>query len=149
VWVDVEVFRRLALRIRTSLPAAVRSRDQAEQLARELLIAYPGHFLPGEDRAWAVGVREQLRTRFITLAIDLSGALERNGAYDTAVELNRHAVAIDPLVEGFHRGLMRAFIANDQKAEALEAFRHCRTLLRTGLNVEPSAKTLALHESIR
>jgi DNA-binding SARP family transcriptional activator len=44
---------------------------------------------------------------------------------------------------------MRAFIASGQKAGALEAFRHCQTLLRTGLNVEPSAKTLALYESIR
>jgi LuxR family transcriptional regulator, maltose regulon positive regulatory protein len=147
-WVDVEAFRRLAGRVRTSLSAGIRSASEVERLTRELLAVYPGHFLPGEDRPWAVGIREQLRTRFVRLAADLSVNLERSGAHDTAIELNRHGIELDPLAETFHRGLIRALQARGQKAEALEAFRRCRVLLRKGLNVEPSAETLALYARI-
>jgi len=36
-----------------------------------------------------------------------------------------------------------------RKAEALEAFKHCRTLLMAGLGVEPSKETYALQARIR
>jgi two-component SAPR family response regulator len=135
--------------VRTSLSAGSRSPFEVERLMRELLAVYPGHFLPGEDRAWAVGIREQLRTRFARLAADLSVILERSGAHDAAVELHRHGIELDPLAETFHTGLIRALLARGQKAEALEAFRRCRVLLRKGLNVDPSAETLALYARIR
>jgi len=148
-WVDVEAFRHLAGRVRSALSAAIRPALQGGRLTQELLAVYPGHFLPGEDRPWAVGIREQLRTRFVRLAADLSAVLERSGAHDAAIELNRHGIELDPLAETFHRGLIRASLARGQQAEALEAFRRCRVLLRKGLNVEPSAETLALFAPAR
>jgi LuxR family transcriptional regulator, maltose regulon positive regulatory protein len=148
-WVDVEIFRHLASRIRALLSVSARPVPEMQYLAEQLLGAYPGHFLPGEERAWTGGVREQLRARFTHLAIDLSGALERAGALQSAIALNRRAIELDPLAETFHRGLMRGLIALGHKAEALEAFRRCRSALLAGLRVEPSAETFALHARIR
>jgi LuxR family maltose regulon positive regulatory protein len=148
-WVDVDVFRRLAGRVRASLSAGSCTRHEAERLTNELLVGYPGHFLPGEDRPWAVGIREQLRTRFVRLASDLSVVLEERGALQAAVDLNRHGIELDPLAEIFHRGLIRALAGSGRQAEALDAFRRCRALLQSSLNVPPSAETLALYTQIR
>jgi DNA-binding SARP family transcriptional activator len=146
-WIDVEFFRRVASRIRMALAPGA-SRPDLDRLAEQLLTAYPGHFLPEEDRSWVIGVREQLRARFVHLAIDLARALERSGAAEAAIALNRHCIALDPLTESFHRGLIQGLIALGRKAEALEAFRHCRAVLRAGLGVEPSRETHALHARI-
>ncbi|HEY8051451.1 MAG TPA: bacterial transcriptional activator domain-containing protein [Steroidobacteraceae bacterium] len=148
-WVDVEVFRSLASRIRTALARGLRSQPEIEALADELLAAYPGHFLPEDERLWVIGVREQLRARFVHLTIELSAALERAGAFDASIALNRHGIELDPVAETFHRGLMRSLIALGRQAEALEAYRHCRATLRAGLRVEPSAETYALQANIR
>jgi len=149
VWVDVEAFRQLAPRVRTQLAVGIRSAPEAERFARELMAAYPGHFLPAEEGTWAVTVREQLRSRFVQLASDLSAALEFASSFQAVVELNRHAIALDPLVEPFHRGLMSGLISQGQKSAALEAFRCCRKLLALNLQVEPSAETYELYRRAR
>jgi LuxR family transcriptional regulator, maltose regulon positive regulatory protein len=96
-----------------------------------------------------VGVREHLRSRFVHLVMDLSTALERVGAPDAAIALNRHGIELDPLAEPLHRGVIRSLISLERKAEALEAFRHCRATLLAGLRVEPSAETFRLHARIQ
>jgi DNA-binding SARP family transcriptional activator len=145
-WADVEAFRALAHQIRAAL--AGRARYELEPLANQLLAAYSGHFLPGEERPWAVGVREQLRARFTHLTIELSAALEHAGAHDAALVLNQHGIELDPLAEAFHRGVIRGLIALGRKAEAMQAYRHCRVTLQAGLGVQPSAETRALHAGI-
>lgn len=147
-WVDVDAFRRLAGTVRSSLKTRASS-SELERLVEQLLAAYPGHFLPAEERSWAIGVREQLRARFVHLAMDLAAALERSGAAEAAIALNRHCIDLDPLAENFHRGLMQGLMSLGRKAEALEAFKHCRTLLMAGLGVEPSRETCALQARIR
>ena len=147
-WVDVAVFRRLAGRVRTAL-AAKTARPELEQLVEQLLKGYPGHFLPEEERPWIVGVREQLRARFVHLALDLSAALERAEAAEAAIALNRHCIELDPLTESFHRGLIQGLISLGRKAEALDAFGHCRVVLMAGLRVEPSVETYALQQRIQ
>jgi len=147
-WVDVEVFRRLVGRIRAAL-AGRASQTELERLVEQLLNAYPGHFLPEEDRSWIVSVREQLRARFVHSALDLSAALERAGAAEAAIALNRHCIELDPLTESFHRGLIQGLISLGRKAEALDAFGHCRIVLIAGLRVEPSVETYALEQRIR
>jgi hypothetical protein len=49
-WADVEAFRRLANHIRAGSAGSLRSRLEIEGFVAELLEAYPGHFLPGEER---------------------------------------------------------------------------------------------------
>jgi len=147
-FVDVETFRGLALRARSCLGNGVNLRSQAEQLAKELVTAYPGHFLPGEEQPWAVGVREQLRSRFVQLTAELTQMLQRTGALEAAVELSRHGIALDPHAETFHNGLMRALLTLGRRCEAKDAFERCRELLQTGLGMAPSAETCKLQSRI-
>lgn len=149
VGADVERFRKLAGRIRASLAPDVRQRSELENLTARLLAAYPDHFLPGEESSWAIGVREQLKAQFLNLVNDLSESLSRAGAVAATVSLNRRGIELAPLAEACHRGLIRGLIELGRKAEALEAFRHCRAVLLSGLRVEPSAEIYALCARIR
>jgi LuxR family maltose regulon positive regulatory protein len=148
-WVDAEAFRRLSARLPSLLAEGMRSRPDAERLSLELIHAYPGHFLPAEEQPWAVGVRERLRNRFRHGATALSTALERLGATEAALALNRHGADLDPHAETFHRGIIRCLLALDRHAEALHAYRCCRELLRAGLGVEPSVETQRLVRHLR
>ena len=148
-WVDVEAFRRLSARLQSLLAAGIRSRPDAERVSQELVCGYPGHFLPTEEQPWAVGVRERLRNRFMHGATGLSAALERLGAAEEALALNRHGADLDPHAETFHRGIIRGLIVLGRHAEALDAFRCCRELLRARLGVEPSTETEHLVRHLR
>lgn len=150
VWADVREFRRLAGRVRSVLSEGRPQPTGAEleSLTEQLLQAYPGHFLPGDERSWTVGVREQLRSRFIHLATELSAALERAGASEAVLGLNGRGIELDPLTESFHRATMRALLTLGRNAEALETFDRCRTTLLAGLRIEPSAEMRALHNRV-
>jgi LuxR family maltose regulon positive regulatory protein len=148
-WADVEAFRRASSRLQAGLATGIRSQEEARQHARELLRAYPGHFLPPDEQPWVVGVRERLRNRFMQVAIGLSAVLERLGATEEAIDLNRHGIDLDPYAEAFHRGLIRSLVAVDRRAEALQALQRCRDLLRVGLGVAPSPETERLMRRIR
>ena len=60
----------------------------------------------------------------------------------------RRGLEADNLGESLYRGLMRAFAARGDQAEALNAFRRCRELLSIVLGVKPSAETERLHREI-
>jgi LuxR family maltose regulon positive regulatory protein len=148
-WVDAFAFRRTADRIDSDLAAGRLTDAALADCARTLLAAYPGHFLPEEDGAWAIGAREQLRSRFVRLALALGSALERREAAEPAIDLNRRGIELDPLVEAFHRGLMQGLAALGRKAEALQVYGRCRDLLAASLGVEPSIETQRLRERLQ
>ena len=148
-WADVDAFRHSSARLQASLAAGIRSPEVAMQQARELLHAYPGHFLPSDEQPWVVGVRERLRNRFMQMAIGVSAVLERLGATEVAIDLNLHGIDLDPYAETFHRGLIRNLVALDRRAEALQALQRCRDLLHAGLGVAPSPETERLVRRIR
>ena len=149
-WTDTQAFRALVERIDRHLAPgnAAAELPRTEVLAGELLAAYPGHFLPEEEAVWVLGVREQLRSRFLRAAMGLANALQLGGAYEAAVDLHRRGIEVDPLVEGFHAGLMRALHALGRTAEAIGTYRRCREILAGTLGVEPSPETLGLYRRI-
>jgi LuxR family transcriptional regulator, maltose regulon positive regulatory protein len=57
----------------------------------------------------------------------------------------RRGIELDSHAETLHCGLMQALMKLGRLSEAIEAFRHCRALLRAGLGREPSAETRELY----
>jgi DNA-binding SARP family transcriptional activator len=133
VWVDAEAFEQLAARVE-------QARDTAA-LARAVGL-YEGAVLAGhDDAAWLLPVRERLRSRFLRMAARGASLLEENGWREAAVDLLRRALEREPLAEELHRGLIRALMTLDRRAEAVEAYRHCERLLEQVLGVRPSSDT--------
>jgi DNA-binding SARP family transcriptional activator len=148
VWVDVWSFERLSGVIDRWAPGAVSPQDLEIAMTR-LLRSYTGHFLAGEDAAWAIAARERLRSKLLRAVFKMGQLLEQAGLTDDATLLYRRAIELDPLTEEFHRGLIVSFRTQNRIAEAIDAYRRCHDILSRTFGVQPSAPTRAVFQTLK
>lgn len=103
-----------------------------------------GDVLPGWYDDWVVTEREHFRQLRLHALETLCGQLTDEGRYGQAVEAGLAAVASEPLRESAHRVLIRAYLEEGNRGEAIRQYEACRQLLRRELNIEPSPVTQAL-----
>jgi DNA-binding SARP family transcriptional activator len=87
---------------------------------------------------WVLLERERLRQLRLHALERLSGQLLAAGDVARAVEAALEAVAVEPLRESAHAALIRAHLAEGNRAEAARQLQRLRKLLRKELNEEPS-----------
>lgn len=97
-----------------------------------------GDLLVGWYDDWVLLERERLRQLRLHALEALSAQLLAGGDAAAAVEAALSAVAVEPLRESAHRAVIRAHIAEGNRAEALRQLGQLRQLLREELGVEPS-----------
>ncbi|MBX9629315.1 MAG: hypothetical protein K2X67_02240 [Burkholderiales bacterium] len=134
-WVDAQAFeRRLAA-------------DHTATL--ETLELYGGAFLP-EDQGepWSVAARERLRGRFIDALSGCGAALESANDATNAIRCYLRGIEADPVVEGFHQGLMRCYEGTGRRTEAISAYRRMKQVLSVVLGVPPSETSQRLYRSL-
>lgn len=102
---------------------------------------------PYEDWCWEE--RETLRERYLGVLERLAGLCLDRGLPDRGITLYRKALKIDPLRESMHLGLIGAFLAKGQTAEALRQYEVCRDLLRRELGINPGPDIERLVHRIR
>ena len=143
VWTDIAAFQQL------TRPSA--SRDQLDA-AVEL---WRGPFLEGFDLRYCPDWDEWLdleRAAWQQRMLDtLERAAEAHASDDDwsgALAHARHALAIDPLQERFHRQVMRVYERAGDRAAALAHYRAARQVLETELGVQPDPKTQRLYREI-
>jgi len=149
-WVDLWCFQRLLGTTRDKIPHAWGA-DLDDLLAQRdrLLDLYHGDFLERENpHPWALRYQERLRCRLLNLVDELGRRLEASELWRKAAKHYQHAIALEPLSERYYRRLMVCFQNLGERAEALRVYCHCRDLLRTALQVEPSARTESIRKSI-
>jgi DNA-binding SARP family transcriptional activator len=87
---------------------------------------------------WVLLERERLRQLRLHALEQLSGQLVAAGDLARAAEAALEAVAIEPLRESAHAALIRAHLAEGNRAEARRQFQRLRDLLHRELGEEPS-----------
>jgi DNA-binding SARP family transcriptional activator len=100
--------------------------------------------LPDWDDDWALLERErfrQIRLHALERRCDL---LTAQGRVPEAIEAGLAVVAAEPLRESAHRALIRAHLAEGNRAEALRQFALYRRLMREDLGLDPSPEIAAL-----
>jgi predicted ATPase/DNA-binding SARP family transcriptional activator/DNA-binding CsgD family transcriptional regulator len=140
VWVDADAFEEAAATARHSrTPAAYRA----------AIHLYPGELLP-EDRydQWAETRRQELRSVFHSLLLELAELYEERGEYEAGIEALERAVSEEPTNEEPHAGLMRLYALSGKQQGALAQYERLRDVLHGHLGKEPSLTTQALHHEI-
>lgn len=146
VWLDVEEFER---RIAPGLARPIEQLAEAEiEDLRAGVALYKSDILLEFSDDWALREREKHRRHYLNALWRLIQVESVRRRYAEGI---RHAQAIldcDPLREDVHRELMRLFVLNGQRAQALRQFESCRDLLRRELAIPPMGETTALYRQI-
>jgi DNA-binding SARP family transcriptional activator len=122
-------------------------RTACEQLRlQDLTLA--GDLLPGWYEEWIVTERERFHQLRLHALEILCGQLSAAGRFGQAVEAGLAAVSSEPLRESAHRALIRVYIEEGNRGEAIRQYRVCQAILQRELGVEPSPVTVSLIQSV-
>ncbi|MCA9969327.1 MAG: hypothetical protein KC425_03880, partial [Anaerolineales bacterium] len=116
---------------------------------------YPGDLLPGfpcgsrEFEAWLRQMRESLHTLALETMLVAARDCLRHGRYAQAQALARQQLALEPWREQAHRQLMEALVLAGDRANALQQFALCRSVLWEELGIAPAPETAALFADIQ
>ncbi|GAB2546810.1 hypothetical protein GCM10027167_60110 [Nocardia heshunensis] len=133
VWVDAVEFDRLR---------AVGHAEQAITLCR-------GDLLTDHDEEWARRSRDDYAQRLAALLAVTAQAAESGGDLTRARVRAHRRATLRPLDEEATRELIRLSAADGDLPAALTAFTRLRDALRSELDVEPAAATLAVINTLR
>jgi DNA-binding SARP family transcriptional activator len=103
-----------------------------------------GDLLPGWYDEWVVTEREHFRQLRLHALEELCEQLTEEGRFGQAVEAGLAAVSGEPLRESAHRVLIRAYLEEGNRGEAIRQYEACRQVLRGELGIDPSPVTQAL-----
>jgi len=156
IWLDVDQFRRHLAGCQThghplsqGCPACVTPLTGAVAL-------YRGDFLSGFGLRDSFNFDDWQFFQAEGLRRDLAGALERlerwhagQREFGVAVGYARRRLALDPLDEEAHCGLMRLYTWSGQHPAALRQYEECAAVLQDQLGVLPREPTTALYRAIK
>ncbi len=133
---------------------AVKAAEQATE--REVIQAnlqqaielYRGDLLPDRDDEWVLPERERLQQLAMRALERLVTLLEAQQDYQTALTYAQQMLRVDALNEATYGVLMRLHWLNGDRANALQVYHQCMTLLREELGVDPSLTTRKLYEQM-
>jgi DNA-binding SARP family transcriptional activator/predicted ATPase len=109
---------------------------------------YGGDLLPSCEDEWIVPERErlaQMRVRALEESIEV---LQKRQDYRTAIGYAQQLLRIEPLNEGTYAALMQLHGLSGDRANALQVYYQCMTVLREELGVDPSLATRNLYQRI-
>ena len=149
VWSDVAAFTAITQQI-DAAPAHLPQGPGAGRspYIEPLFALYRHPFLEGFEEEWSLGARERLKARLLRSIERLAEQAATAGDRNTALMLYERGIEAEPLAESLYRGLMTAYEANGEFADALRVYRRCRDMLSICLSVPPGAATEALMQRI-
>ncbi len=143
VSVDIRDARLLAHRLLN--PGADRDRDLGNQAISTLSV----DLLPDWYDDWAVVEAEEWRQLRLHALDALAERLTAAGHYSDAISAALAAVKAEPLRETAHAALIRVYLAEGNRAEALAAYERYRAMLVSELGLEPTPLIQALIKDLQ
>jgi DNA-binding SARP family transcriptional activator len=129
----------------TSLAEQLLHRDlKSEELRQVPFGLLASDLLPGWDEDWLLIERERHRQLRMHALEALSTQLTDIGEYGLAVDCAYAAIGIEPLCESATHALLRACLAEGNRAQALRQFDRFRHLLADETGLRPSPQLMEL-----
>jgi SARP family transcriptional regulator, regulator of embCAB operon len=147
-WVDLEAATEAVHRAESSV--AQRDWTRAWGPALTALFVAERGFLPGDDAPWIDDIRHQLtELRLRALECYAAAGLGIGGTeLAAAVRAGWELTRLAPLRESGYRYLMQALAAQDNVAEALDAYGRLSRCLRDQLGISPGPATRQLYQHL-
>ncbi|MFD0672805.1 BTAD domain-containing putative transcriptional regulator [Cohnella sp. GCM10027633] len=98
---------------------------------------YAGSYLEGNDYAWAEQARISIENDYVFLAQNIADYYKSAGEYEAAIATLKRAVKLVSWSEDLHVRLIKAYLANDDRAAALKQYDAMAAMLRTEYQMEP------------
>lgn len=142
-WLDVEEFEK-------AMAAADQAQDADDKLRllERAIELYQGDLLADSYADWCIGRREQLQTRFMDGLAQLAHLNFEVGNLSRALELYQAALVRDSLHEATYRGLMEVYVAQGNRAAAIQTYQQCLERLERELGVPPMPETVLLYRRL-
>ena len=142
VRVDIRDARVLAHRLLNS------NEGIDDDLGGHAISALSVDLLPDWYDDWAIADAEEWRQLRLHALDALAEKLTAVGRYGDATSAALAAVRAEPLRETAHAALIRVYLAEGNRAEALAAYERYREMLRKELGLEPTEFIQALVQTI-
>jgi DNA-binding SARP family transcriptional activator/Cdc6-like AAA superfamily ATPase len=128
--------------------AKVAEPDAIQALLKQAIALYRGDLLSSCEDEWIVSERERLQQLYISVLEQLIDHLQHQQDYRTALSYAQQLLRIDFCNEATYCTLMRLYSRSGDRANALQTYHRCMTMLREELGVDPSANTRKLYEQL-
>jgi DNA-binding SARP family transcriptional activator len=147
IWLDDEEFERHVAIGQKYEQSHALDKAMAEYGIAEGL--YQGDFL-AEDlyEDWTQARRQNLWQTYLSVAYRLTQYYLDRGEYAATIALSQHILAMDNCQEEAHQTLMNCYLAYGQRHLALRQYQLCVQVLKTELELAPSAETQAIYHQI-
>ncbi len=93
--------------------------------------------------------RERLRTRYLSMLARMADYHFSTGDYAGCLGYARQLLAHDPCREDAHRLVMRCYVRQGERAEALRQYALCCDILRAEFDAPPELSTITLYNLVR
>ncbi|MDX2229786.1 MAG: BTAD domain-containing putative transcriptional regulator [Leptolyngbyaceae cyanobacterium bins.349] len=119
-----------------------------QALLEQAIALYSGDLLPSCEDEWIVSERERFQQLHLSALEQLIDHLQQQQDYRAALRYAQQLLRVDVCNEATYCTLMRLYSRSGDRANALQTYHRCMTLLREALGVDPSASTRKLYEQI-
>jgi DNA-binding SARP family transcriptional activator len=145
-WLDVAVFEEQVGQVLSKPPQVLEEAD-VQKLTQALQL-YSADLLNGFYEDWVLRERERLRCLHLNCLAHLMHYSEHHRAFEESLAYGKQILERDPLREEIHRKMMRLYLANGQRASAVQHYELCCNVLATELGIRPMEETQALYNQI-
>ncbi|MEM8612403.1 MAG: BTAD domain-containing putative transcriptional regulator [Cyanobacteria bacterium P01_H01_bin.105] len=142
-WSDVGEFEARL----TQVPKNLTPDKRVENL-KQAIELYQGDLLPTCYDDWITPERYRLHQLLLNALADLSGELADVGDYRGAIATVQRLIQLEPLNESAYLRLMQCYAKQGDRANALQVYHQCMTLLREEMGIDPSIETRQFYEQL-
>lgn len=130
------------------IAAQIDDPQQARLALQQALVAYRGELLPDCQDEWIVPERDRLQQMYAKALEQLIHFSEVQQDYREALNYAQRLLRLDPFNEATYCTLMRLYRLSGDRANALQVYHRCMTMLREELGVDPGMTTRQLYEQL-
>ncbi|HLG63747.1 MAG TPA: BTAD domain-containing putative transcriptional regulator [Ktedonosporobacter sp.] len=146
VWYDVEIFNEQYSQAKKAL------KEKADEIAvaalTKMVDLYHGDYLQPFYNDWCSFRRDKLRQAYMDARHQLALIAWRREDWESSMQHWTHLLIVDPCHEAAHYGIMRCYLQQGKREQALRQFQRCRQNLQDELHTTPGTSLQKLYRSL-